>query len=83
MTYEYPIQRTSGIVAEDLGKQFGDLWALRELDLDVPAGTVLGLLGHNGAGLDERKLPQAQFFRSSHARHRDCILGRDFDRVSL
>jgi ABC-2 type transport system ATP-binding protein len=50
MTYEYPIQRTSGILAEGLGKQFGGLWALRELDLDVPAGTVLGLLGHNGAG---------------------------------
>jgi ABC-2 type transport system ATP-binding protein len=51
MTYEYPIQRTAkGIVAEGLGKRFGDLWALRELDLDVPAGSVLGLLGHNGAG---------------------------------
>src|ERR1041384_4762996 len=50
MTYEHPIQRTSGIVAEGLGKQFGDLWALRELDLDVPTGSVLGLLGHNGAG---------------------------------
>src|SRR4051794_30436874 len=50
MTYEHPIQRTGGIVAEGLGKRFGDLWALRELDLDVPAGTVLGLLGHNGAG---------------------------------
>jgi len=37
-------------VAEGLGKRFGDLWALRDLDLDVPAGTVLGLLGHNGAG---------------------------------
>ena len=33
-----------------LGKRFGDLWALRDLDLDVPPGTVLGLLGHNGAG---------------------------------
>jgi ABC-2 type transport system ATP-binding protein len=32
------------------GKRFGELWALRELELDVPAGTVLGLLGHNGAG---------------------------------
>jgi ABC-2 type transport system ATP-binding protein len=53
MTYEYPIQRTTkvgGIAAEGLGKRFGDLWALRELDLDVPAGSVLGLLGHNGAG---------------------------------
>jgi ABC-2 type transport system ATP-binding protein len=51
MTYEYGIQRTtSGVVAEGLGKRFGDFWALRDLDLDVPAGTVLGLLGHNGAG---------------------------------
>src|SRR3954467_9371700 len=51
MTYGSPIQRTtSGIEAENLGKRFGDLWALRDLDLDVPAGTVLGLLGHNGAG---------------------------------
>ena len=51
MTYEQTIQRTtSGIVAEGLGKRFGELWALRDLDLDVPAGSVLGLLGHNGAG---------------------------------
>ena len=39
-----------GVVAEGLGKQFGDMWALRNLDLDVAPGTVLGLLGHNGAG---------------------------------
>jgi ABC-2 type transport system ATP-binding protein len=49
MTYELDIQRT-GIEAEGLGKRFGDLWALRDLDLVVPAGSVLGLLGHNGAG---------------------------------
>jgi ABC-2 type transport system ATP-binding protein len=36
--------------ATGLGKQFGDLWALKDVDLDVPPGTVLGLLGHNGAG---------------------------------
>jgi ABC-2 type transport system ATP-binding protein len=42
--------RGDGIVAEGLGKRYGDLWALRDLDLEVPAGTVLGLLGHNGAG---------------------------------
>src|SRR3954451_6875229 len=51
MMYEQDIHRTtSGIVAEGLGKRFGDFWALRDLDLDVPAGTVLGMLGHNGAG---------------------------------
>src|SRR3954454_7205588 len=33
-----------------LGKRYGELWALRDLDLAVPRGTVLGLLGHNGAG---------------------------------
>jgi ABC-2 type transport system ATP-binding protein len=51
MTYEETIRRTTnGIAAEGLGKRFGDFWALRELDLDAPAGSVLGLLGHNGAG---------------------------------
>jgi len=41
---------TSAVAAHDLGKRYGDLWALRHLDLSVPRGTVLGLLGHNGAG---------------------------------
>ena len=39
-----------GVTARGLGKRYGDLWALRDVDLDVPAGSVLGLLGHNGAG---------------------------------
>jgi ABC-2 type transport system ATP-binding protein len=37
-------------MAQGLGKRYGDLWALRDLDLQVEPGTVLGLLGHNGAG---------------------------------
>jgi ABC-2 type transport system ATP-binding protein len=37
-------------VAEGLGKRYGDQWALRDFDLAVPTGSVLGLLGHNGAG---------------------------------
>ncbi|MDR9372708.1 ATP-binding cassette domain-containing protein [Conexibacter sp. JD483] len=45
-----PGAAAAGVVAEGLGKRYGDLWALRELDLQVPAGSVLGLLGHNGAG---------------------------------
>ncbi len=41
----------SAIAAQGLGKRFGDdFWALRNFDLDVPRGSVLGLLGHNGAG---------------------------------
>jgi ABC-2 type transport system ATP-binding protein len=41
---------SSGVTAHGLSKQYGDLWALRDLDLDVPVGSILGLLGHNGAG---------------------------------
>lgn len=39
-----------GIRAAGLGKRFGDFQALDGLDLSVAAGSVLGLLGHNGAG---------------------------------
>lgn len=39
-----------GVVTHGLSKRFGELWALRDLDLTVEPGTVLGLLGHNGAG---------------------------------
>jgi ABC-2 type transport system ATP-binding protein len=38
------------VVAEGLGKRYGEQRALREFDLTVPTGSVLGLLGHNGAG---------------------------------
>jgi daunorubicin resistance ABC transporter ATP-binding subunit len=47
--YESNVQST-GIWAEGLGKRFGENWALRDVDLHAPAGSVLGLLGHNGAG---------------------------------
>jgi ABC-2 type transport system ATP-binding protein len=38
------------IEAEGLRKSYGDVCALDGVDLQVPAGTVLGLLGPNGAG---------------------------------
>jgi ABC-2 type transport system ATP-binding protein len=44
------IQTPHAVVAEGLGKRYGDQWALRDFDLAVPTGSVLGLLGHNGAG---------------------------------
>jgi ABC-2 type transport system ATP-binding protein len=40
----------TAIEAEGLAKRYGPTEALRELDLAVPAGTVLGVLGPNGAG---------------------------------
>jgi ABC-2 type transport system ATP-binding protein len=41
---------TDAIVAKNLSKQYGDLWALRDVSFSVSSGSVLGLLGHNGAG---------------------------------
>ncbi|WP_135827868.1 ABC transporter ATP-binding protein [Halorussus halobius] len=37
------------LVADDLGKRYGDAWALRHVDLTFESG-VVGLLGPNGAG---------------------------------
>src|ERR1700742_1351696 len=41
---------TYAIHAEGLTKSFGAIAALDRVDLVVPVGTVLGVLGHNGAG---------------------------------
>src|ERR1700755_1634806 len=41
---------TYAVRTEALGRRFGDTEALTGLDLTVEPGTVLGLLGHNGAG---------------------------------
>src|ERR1700729_4095614 len=38
------------IQAENLTKRYGDTVALKGIDLEVPAGTILGVLGPNGAG---------------------------------
>ena len=40
----------AAILVEGLGKRFDDVVAVDGIDLEVPAGTVLGLLGPNGAG---------------------------------
>ncbi|MDX3530109.1 ATP-binding cassette domain-containing protein [Streptomyces sp. ID05-39B] len=41
---------TYAVLSEGLEKRFGQVRALRGLDLAVPEGTVCGVLGRNGAG---------------------------------
>ena len=41
--------RDSSIIARNLVKKYGSVTALDGLNLEVRAGTVLGLLGPNGA----------------------------------
>ncbi|MGW5421068.1 ATP-binding cassette domain-containing protein [Streptomyces sp. NPDC003943] len=41
---------TYAVLSEGLQKRYGDVRALRGLDLAVPEGTVCGVLGPNGAG---------------------------------
>lgn len=38
------------LAARGLSKRYGHRWALRDVDLGVPAGTVTALVGPNGAG---------------------------------
>ena len=40
----------SAVVTENLGKRYRSTWALRDCDLELPAGRVVALIGPNGAG---------------------------------
>ncbi|MFJ4206831.1 ATP-binding cassette domain-containing protein, partial [Streptomyces sviceus] len=45
MTRHRPRLRISGVC-----KAYGSKQVLRDVDLDVPAGTLVGVVGENGAG---------------------------------
>lgn len=41
---------TCAIQAENLGRNFGDFWAVKNVSLEVKKGTIFGFLGPNGSG---------------------------------
>ena len=47
-----PVDVSSAVAVRTVGltKRFGDLYAVRDLSLEVPTGSVFGLIGPNGAG---------------------------------
>lgn len=44
------MEQTLAIYTQGLMKSYGDVWALRGLDLEVRQGEIFGFLGPNGAG---------------------------------
>ena len=44
-------QKVNAIQAEKLGKRYGKTEALSGVDLEVPEGSVFGLIGPNGVSL--------------------------------
>jgi ABC-2 type transport system ATP-binding protein len=63
------------VMAEGLGKRFGDSVALDGFDLAVPAGTVHGMLGPNGAGKTTALRVLATLLRPDRGRAE--VAGRD------
>ena len=47
---ERPDRSTPAIRTEGLSRRYGEVQAVRNLDLSVPAGSIFGFLGRNGAG---------------------------------
>jgi ABC-2 type transport system ATP-binding protein len=45
-----PRRPAPAIATRGLSRRFGSAWAVRDLDIDVPAGSVTGLIGPNGSG---------------------------------
>jgi ABC-2 type transport system ATP-binding protein len=69
------------IVIEDLTKRFGSREAVRDLSLEVPRGSVFGLLGQNGAGKSTTIKTLLNLYQPT--RGRLSVLGLDSGRQSV
>jgi ABC-2 type transport system ATP-binding protein len=56
------------VVIEHLSKRYGDLDAVRDLNLRIPRGSVFGVIGPNGAGKSTTFLVLASLLRPSGGR---------------
>ncbi len=64
------------VTTHDLGKRYGELWALRDVDLRVPRGAIYGLIGPNGAGKTTMLSILAGLRRPTHG-HLDVEVARE------
>ena len=69
------------IRCEGLVKRFGDVMALRGVDLDVPQGVIYGFLGPNGAGKTTTIRLLTGLDRPTEGRV--AVLGREIERGGL
>ncbi|NND76347.1 MAG: ABC transporter ATP-binding protein [Ilumatobacter sp.] len=44
------METNAAISFDGVGKRFDDTWVLRDIDLDVPPGTIIGMIGPSGSG---------------------------------
>ncbi|MBW3645456.1 MAG: ABC transporter ATP-binding protein [Actinobacteria bacterium] len=63
------------VQVEGLTKRYGDLFAVRDLDLSVPRGAIFGLIGPNGAGKSTTFLVLASLLTPTAGRVR--VAGHD------
>jgi ABC-2 type transport system ATP-binding protein len=66
------------IVTEDIGRQFGDYWAVDGVNLSIAAGEIYGFLGPNGAGKSTLVRMLCTLLRPS--RGRGFVAGHDVAR---
>ncbi|MFL6111817.1 MAG: ABC transporter ATP-binding protein [Catenulispora sp.] len=80
---DHPTLAENGILAEGVTRSFGDVWAVRGMDLVVPYGRVTALVGPNGAGKTTLMLMLATLLRPTAGRLRIAGVDPTADPVAV